>query len=127
MTRHIERQRLRLPTYAGDLSPTDVISAVGGLPAFPTYHLTAELFVARATLPVTVLGNDLVDADILRYHPYSAVSVVDNDTHALAQRGRVPGRERICQSLESAVDLLKKVEDGALPYFPSYVARTTPV
>lgn len=113
LSRHLADIRARNRDYASNLDADEVIERNGGISAFPTYDVSAALLVARL-LAQRHEANDLLDEDIAKYHPYSAVSVLDRATANRFWRANVAGRERVTFDLSASVGIVERVRDGAL-------------
>ncbi len=110
--RHLADHRRKTPQYGGTLSADQIISHAGGLGAFPTFEVKAELLAARLSHRNPAESNDAFDEDIARYHPYSAVSVLDNATVDRFWGARIPGRERVVAKLADAMQVVRRVRSG---------------
>lgn len=122
---HLADHRRRTSQYGGTLSADQIISHAGGLRAFPTFEVKAELLAARLNHRSPAESNDVFDEDIARYHPYSAVSVLDNATVKRFWAARIPGRERVVAKLTDALEVIRRVRAGELAVHDFYLPERT--
>lgn len=113
LEQHIAQFRLLNAGYADGLSAAQVIDRVDGIAGFPSYQVLAELLAARLVQRNPADRNDLVDEEIAKYHPYSAVSIFDRATTNRFWQATLPGRERVALDFKRAVEVLEAVRSGA--------------
>ncbi len=115
MERHLEEHRSRVPTYADGLSAGEIISRVGGKPAFPGFQaqegLVAERMKQRGQQSKS---NDVFDEYTTFYAPYAAVTALDGPTVHRAKMAKLPCVARITKSLTDVPILLDRVIAGEL-------------
>ena len=63
----------------------------------------------------------MFDEDIARFHPYSAVSILDNATTTRFWSAQVHGFERVVSEIGRASEILDRVRRGDLVVSPSIV------
>jgi hypothetical protein len=115
LQRHIDLQRLRLPSYGGGLSAAEVIERVGGKSAFPGYQMQEALLEQRMKDPgQKSSANDVYDEFIAFYAPYAAVTAVDRRTLHRAKMAKLEAAARMTRHLSEVPALLDAVARGEL-------------
>jgi len=122
LERHLKDFRLRTEAYASGFSAEEIIAAAGGLAAFPSFEVGAELVAARLIRASVGEANDLLDEDIARYHPYSAASLLDHATKNRFWAAGIRGRERVTSTFEECAQVIERVHSGGLQPVQSYLA-----
>ena len=86
----------------------EIVRRVGGIAAFPAYNVFQALALTRlrdnrfSTKP-----NDLIDEWHACYSPYASLTALDRGTAARCRSAKIPGVERITETPEGLVELVK--------------------
>lgn len=89
------------------VTPEKVLSAVGGLAGFPSYHLSQALNLTRLKdLRYVTERNDILDEWHAAYAPYVDVMVLDRRTVGRVASTKLPVMSKITRSIDEVPGLL---------------------
>ncbi len=99
-----------LPTLIGAIpqrTPDEILSAVGGLPGFPSYHVWHSLTLQRLTHPgFKTKPNDVLDEYHACYAPYLAVIALDRRTAFRLRQAALPSSSIVVHRLGDVLETL---------------------